>query len=73
MEREERDFSKLIEKWRGKLPERMTPEEAFRFRTQDGVPLEMLEERVDMEKLNVLMEEHARLSRGSQEKRIFGA
>ena len=47
MEKEEREFIEQVKEWKGKLPEKLTVEEAFTLRTQNGVPAELLELRVD--------------------------
>jgi hypothetical protein len=66
IEKEERGFRALLDKWEGKIPPTLTPQEAFRLRTEQGVPFELLEDRVqDASLLAALFEQH-RMQSGSK-------
>lgn len=66
---EETKFQALLDKWEGKVPSSVTPEEAFRLHTSQGCPLEWLEDRCsDLAALRTLMEGHSNRSRGNKPK-----
>ena len=72
IENEEREFRSLLERWAGKVPEKLTAEKAFRLRTQDGVPQEVLEMRVDdLQAFDQLLEDHRKKSGNVFRKEIF--
>jgi hypothetical protein len=72
MEKEENEFKSLLESFKGKLPEKLTPQQAFIYRTQDGVPAELLEVRLDNTvEFYRLLEEHKAKSGNTFRKEIF--
>jgi hypothetical protein len=78
IEKEEKEFMELLQRFdakieSGRIPEKLTPEEAFRLRAEEGFPREILETRVDdLESLDRLFEEHRKKSGNVFRKEIFG-
>jgi len=73
IEKEEKEFAALLDRWHGKIPERLTPEEAFTLRTQEGVPEAILETKVeDTDKFYLLLKGHRQKSGNVFRKEIFG-
>lgn len=68
IENEESAYSGLLDKFRD-MPSSLSPEDAFRLRTQQGAPLEMVEARcTDAAKLHVLLD----ASKRREARAIFG-
>jgi hypothetical protein len=72
LEKEETEFRTLLESFKGKIPDKLTPQEAFILRTQDGIPPELLEMRLDNTvEFYRLLEEHRAKSGNTFRKEIF--
>lgn len=72
IEKEERKFNALLERWKGKIPERLTAEEAFLLRTEQGVPEELFLERMEDEaRYQALIEAHRVTSGDAFRKSVF--
>lgn len=63
IQEEENKFRKILDRFKGKLKDHYTPEEAFKLITSQGCPVELIEERTDRAELDRLIEEHKSLSR----------
>lgn len=60
IDEEESRFMQLLTNWNGRLPDMLSAEDAFRLRTEQGVPVEMLEDRVtDLSAFRAMLSQHS--------------
>ena len=75
MDAEERKFLELLDKFDKIVPRRLSAQDAFKWRTEKGAPLEMVEDRCDdPREFRALMDAERDASRSASKmsKEIFG-